>query len=84
MVFSTSLLSVFLPINVSSTYTESGFKVGECFSEIHYTVASKENFSIGNHFSKLLHILLKRAVMNKNSKSCKLHLLQLQFFHIGK
>lgn len=76
MVFFISLSCLFLPIK----YTESEFEVGECFSETYDTIASKENFSTGNHFLKLLNILLKWADINKNLEVLQtLHFTALVF-----
>lgn len=68
MVLFTFLSCLFLPIDISNKHTESELNAGECFSEIHDIVASKETFSTGKYFVKLLDVLLRWADINKNFK----------------
>lgn len=53
------VMSTFPYHNICNKHTESEFNVGEFFREIYDTVASKEDFSTGNYFVKLLDVLLR-------------------------
>lgn len=61
MFLSTFLSCLFLPTDTSNKHTESELREGECFREIYDTVASKDNFSTGEYFVKLLDVPLEMS-----------------------